>query len=865
DALIMDGDVVPGGEIVVATHGACHCASARIYLSGGGRHVPERSMAIPLTGHVSIGVRLTSQIITELEDPSLRDPAVGVRNYQEPGAGRKQETCAWGWVSANGNDGGTGEFYAISSVVDGVLQNRTRPPAFDGVTQLLARYDFDANGHYIVGGLDARFLERRSVDGKLALMVSAGSANVGGFKVERGADQRIVLDWNPDLSRVVAEPHVFAPNAQGNMRITLNRPPQESILRVQGTLRKTVTVTHGVFTGATDTLPDTAVVQVLEVKQGTTVYQAGPDFTVQGNAINWSPVGAEPAAGSTYTVTYDHIGQITPTLIDETGMTVADCVSGTLVQIDYDWRMPRTDALALGRDGQVERIQGVAATANPVSPTVPADKLRDMGLPQSAVCVAGMLMAPLSASALGPWLSGVNTLPTTTRTVLEQTARTGSMKVNPYAATQPAPAAITLTPNADFWREVQTAQAAAVTETFVWGSGALSSSDRGRGRLSRRSAVRRARHPGDRHAADEHPHRCAALGAAAARTCAVWWGWDPLAQTFTLPEAQQVSHAELWFTTPGTRPVTVQIRATTAGMPNRVVLAEGRINAAQIAATGATRIALSAPIWLDAGVEYALVVLTDDLETACAIAELGKWDSAASRWVTSQPYQVGVLLSSSNASTWTAHQDKDMAFRLLGVATTAQTRTLVLASQVQVTNATDFLVLGAAASPVTGTGVTARLTLEDGRVLRAPAGATMSLPARFTGKVDVVLEMTGTAQVTPVVSPGWQMVVGTLANTASYISRAIPAAASFLARVIAEVFVPGTASITASLERTTAGQYQAATLHQAVPVGDGWVEIEWRVTGLAGIGTDRTTRVKFDIDNSPAHRARLRALRVIVT
>lgn len=59
---------------------------------------------------------------------------------------------------------------------------------------------------------------------------------------------------------------------------------------------------------------------------------------------------------------------------------------------------------------------------------------------------------------------------------------------------------------------------------------------------------------------------------------------------------------------------------------------------------------------LQAKREYAVVVLCDDATTALYVAELGKQDPTRG-YVTSQPYQVGVLLSSSNASTWTAHQD----------------------------------------------------------------------------------------------------------------------------------------------------------------------------------------------------------------
>ncbi|TCS98754.1 uncharacterized protein DUF4815 [Tepidimonas ignava] len=1002
DAVLKDGDLIEGGAILIDPQtGQTTCAAARLYLAGSVHEVPAATFALPTTGRVTIGARLRRRTITELDDPSLRDPAVGTRNYQEPGAGRLEETVVWGWVGDAASDGQTGEFYPIATVIEGVLQNKERPPAFDGVTQVVARYDFEANGHYIVDGFETRFLERRS-DGKLVFQVKAGTANVLGYKVERAHDERLVLDFDPDLATVLAEPRVFTPDAQGKMRVTTGYAPIARVVRVQGTKRKTVTVAHGVFSGATDTLPDAAVVQVLEVKQGATVYQAGSDYTVAGNALNWSPAGAEPAPGSSYTVTYDYIAQLTPTEIDEEGFTVEGLVAGTLVQTDYEWRMPRMDALCLSRDGLIQRIKGVSVERSPMAPSVPPDllrlcdlaftwrntspvrvlasgvravptaeleamrsdigrlfdlvarerlsnditlrepaakkgvfadpfrddDLRDAGASQNAVCVLGQLMAPIAATPLGPYLTAIQTLPHAYRAVLEQTARTGSMKVNPYAAALPAPAAVTLTPAQDFWVDFQNNTAAAITETITRGSGILvsvttSSSTEVVSRVE--SAVPTLRQisvavraagfgPNEAVSAMRFDGIDLPLGGAAAdgngvvntsfqipaglpagikrfeiegaggsfgeatfegrgtlvtqttrtRTTTTIWRWDPLAQTFTLPESQQLGAVELWFTVRGTRPVTVQIRETVAGFPARGILAEGRIAAANISTTGATRIAFGAPVMLQAGVEYALVVLTDDTETALSVAELGKWDSANGRWVTAQPYQVGVLLSSSNASTWTAHQDKDLAFRLLGVSTTQSSRAVTLATQVQVTDATDLMVLGAVELPASGCAAVARVTLEGGRVLTAPPNTTIRLEAPYTGKVDVALDITGTATATPVVYPGWQLVAGTLAANATYVSRAIPAAASFKARVIAEVFAPGSSSVTAKAESGTAGQFASLPVVKAEPIGDGWVEIEWSAASLSGVGADKTTRVRLEIANSAAHRAAVRALRAVI-
>ncbi|TCS99116.1 uncharacterized protein DUF4815 [Tepidimonas ignava] len=1005
DALLKDGNIVSGGEIVIdAGAGRALLAAARIYIKGAVHEVPAAEFAIPTTGEVTLGVRLKETVITELEDPSLREPAVGVRNYQEPGAGRLKVEALWGWAGAGGADANSGlPFYPVASVIDGVLQSRERPPAFDGVKQMLARYDYDANGHYLVSGLGVRYLGRRSEDGKLTFALAAGVCNVAGFKVEKPYDDRLALDFDPDIQRVLAEPTVFAPNAQGRMRINVNRAPLAQVVRVQGTRRKTATITHGVFSGAADTLPDAAVVQVLSVKQGSTTYQVGQDYTVAGNVINWAPAGAEPAPGSAYEVTYDYIAQVTATNIDEDGFTVEGFVAGTLVQVDYDWMLPRMDALVINRDGLVQRIKGVAVERNPNPPAVPADLLRlcdlhltwraaqpvrvidsavravptyelqamrddiarlygmiardrltqditlrepaakagvfadpfrndglrDAGIAQSAVIVDGALRAPIAATVLGPYLTQPQMLPFGLATALEQTARTGSMKVNPYQAVLPAPATVTLNPARDFWTEFQNSQAAAITETIVRGSGLLSRTTVSRstevvsrietaiptlrpiavavravgfGPNEAVSAMRfdgvalsvptglKANAQGVVETSFTIPTGIAAGvkrfeidGAGGSHgealfegrgtlvsqttrervTTTIWW-YDPLAQTFTLPESKQVAAVDLWFTVRGNRPVTVQIRETVAGFPTRTVLAEGRIDASAIQTTGPTRIAFDLPVWLQAGVEYVLVVLTDDADTSVAIAELGKWDAAGGRWVTSQPYQVGVLLSSSNASTWTAHQDKDLAFRLLSVSTSAATRSVTVAQNVSVANATDLLALGALDLPKSGCSARVRLTLDDGRVLSTVLGGTVSLQAPYSGKVQVAVDLTGLPDATPILAPGVQLVVGTLAQTADYVSRAIPAKPSFTARVIAEVFAPGTASVTAKAESGSAGSYATLPAVNAAPVGDGWVEIEWRASSLQGVGADKTTRVRLEISNSAAHRALVRNLRAVI-
>lgn len=338
--------------------------------------------------------------------------------------------------------------------------------------------------------------------------------------------------------------------------------------------------------------------------------------------------------------------------------------------------------------------------------------------------------------------------------------------------------------------------------------------------------------------------------------------WDPLAQTFTLDQSAQVGGVDLWFTASGTSTVVVQIRETTAGVPNQTVLAEARILPAAINTTGgATRIPFAAPLALRASQEYAIVVLCDDAQTALAIAELGKWDNAAGRWVTSQPYQVGVLLSSSNANTWTPHQDRDIAFRLLKASYTETERQIAL-GQVSVTNATDLLLLAYAEQPSAQATASYRLTLPDGSQVDVADGQPVRLPTPITGVVGVSARLKGTADSSPILYPGSQLIAGEIATSADYVTRAIPAGSNTRVRVIFDAIIPGGAAVNVSACGIDAGDnWQAVPYQGATPNDDGWQEISHELLGI----NESAIRVRLTLTGNAAARPRVRNLRVLTT
>ena len=1005
DALLKDGDIVSGANLQIdADTGLVTLEAGRVYLRGAVREVPAASFTVPTTGRIAVGVRFTTRTVTELEDPNLREPAVGVRNYQEPGAGRLQETLVWGWEGAGTSDGQHGDFHAVYALDNGLLENRRQPPVLDGVVTSLARYDFDANGHYVTEGLGVRFL---TTDGQEHIFsVAEGRANIDGFKVERTQSQRLRLPIDPDLQRVSSEPQVFNDSGDGTMMVTINRPPLAQVLDIKVTQQKTETVAHGAFTGSRDVLTEPTVVAVLEVNQGGTTYTQGTDYKVVGDEIDWSPGGAEPAPGSSYQVTYQYIASLTPTNLTDTGFKVTGVVQGSTMYIDYQWKLPRVDVLALTADGQVERIKGISQVRNPIAPTVPAsrlalaeiaydwrsgsdpvvrniairtikvseltamqrqiadlfdlmalerlrvdanirepaakkglfvdnfldDDLRDQGVAQTGAVVAGVLTLPITASAQHAKENGnaLLTLDYTLAPVVEQLARTGSMKINPYQAFDPVPARVTLNPAVDQFTVTNTTWASDVTERLITGSGVLeqvvetrrseqvlaSSSEEaqflrslnvayrvdGFGPSEALAALRfdgigisqpagtAANASGLLTGSFQIPQAIPAgaklvefLGAGGSYGSATYVGrgqivtetrrrilttvvnrWDPLAQTFTLPERRVIGALELWFTTKGgTAPVIVQIRETQVGIPTTTVLTEGRLAAADIKTDGnATRVLLD-PVALEANREYALVVLTDDANHAVSVAELGKYDPRTG-WVTAQPYQIGVLLSSSNGISWTAHQTQDLTFRLLGCRFTQASKTVSL-GQYTVTHLSDVMALAGVERPASGTDVQFLVTDAQGRIYTLSEDQGLALSEKLSGNLAVSARLTGTEVASPILYPGTQLVFGTLEAAGDYLSRAIPAAATFNVSVTFDALTPGASSVSVQAESGTPGSFTDLALDQGVEVGNGWVERTYKATGLVGVGADRTTRVKLSLAGSPQYRPFVRRLRVIVT
>ncbi|PID66589.1 MAG: hypothetical protein CR975_02115 [Gammaproteobacteria bacterium] len=374
DVMLREGDIVAGGVARLDPDtGELSIEKASVYLDGDIHDVEPQTLTISVTDDVTVGVWLIENYLTELDDPSLRNPAVGTRGANEPGAWRTIYETQWGTPENPplGDDKSV-NFYPVYQAKRGYLSAKEPPPHITAVTQAIAKYDVDSTGsEYIINGLSVRAVAGDGTEPQTYL-IDAGRARIGGFAIEYPAARRIDFDARPQMMTVEGEPHLAS---GGSQRIWLNRRPLSAIEKVSITAEKTVTMTHANFNNSSDLLPDASVVSIISVSQGDVTYVEGNDFALMTGKIDWSLDGAEPATGSTYEVTYHYIRTTEVSDITDVGFVVDGAVSGSLILVDYTYHLPRLDRLCLDSEGEPQWLVGIAAPETPLPPAVPDNLL----------------------------------------------------------------------------------------------------------------------------------------------------------------------------------------------------------------------------------------------------------------------------------------------------------------------------------------------------------------------------------------------------------------------------------------------------------------------------------------------------------
>lgn len=400
DALFKPGGVIDGAVPVMTSSSTIQLGSGMIYFAGSVHATPQATLTIPSTGKVQVGIRLKQYEIDEDDDALLRDQAVGAANYQEPGAGRLVEDWVWGWRDENGDTEGLDEavwqFYPIYEVLNGQIVVKSAPSVADGTLDLVARYDRESNGNYLAGGLVLTYV--RQVDDNYLFNLSAGTANIDGYKIDVLTDTSLTYPVNPDVQTATGESHAVSNDVDGKYSMTLNREPLARIKFLSGVKKETVTFSGHVL-GASEEVPTSkSVYAITKVSKGATVYVLNTDYIIDGDNVDWSPGGAEPGSGESYDIEY----QYTSIIIDvdnavendgtmiyqgSTFIVLSGLIQGTPVNINYEYKLPRIDLVSIDgkrninyadpgwRDSVIKRAQGVPQRRNPAPPPTAAHQI----------------------------------------------------------------------------------------------------------------------------------------------------------------------------------------------------------------------------------------------------------------------------------------------------------------------------------------------------------------------------------------------------------------------------------------------------------------------------------------------------------
>ncbi|WCR53390.1 MAG: hypothetical protein PG981_000412 [Wolbachia endosymbiont of Ctenocephalides orientis wCori] len=159
------------------------------------------------------------------------------------------------------------------------------------------------------------------------------------------------------------------------MESKVNDPPVSEIKRVDITVQRTIIMTHGSYSGVKDPIPDSSVLEIIQIKQGNVIYENSVEYKLQAGVVDWSLPGKEPSPGSSYEITYRARAHTTPEYLNEEGGKIKGAVDGTMVLVDYTWKMPRYYLITIDAKGAVRRIKGIAHPWRPSIPKAPSGQL----------------------------------------------------------------------------------------------------------------------------------------------------------------------------------------------------------------------------------------------------------------------------------------------------------------------------------------------------------------------------------------------------------------------------------------------------------------------------------------------------------
>lgn len=345
------------------------------------------------TGSEIIGLVKHEAIITESDDTTLRDPAQGYDNYNEPGGHRLQTYWSWDVIDPSiAEIEGISYRLGIFTITDG---DSTEVETITDITQQIldisAKRDYQKSGNYVLSGLKLKlFAHPTDPFNYTQLVVESGTARLQGYDIVLPTNSIHDIPVARQTSPVIAEPWTFVPYSQltglgGVYR--LGERPVNKVTKVVSTILvcdgygSRSSILRGAIPGGSDELAEQSVETIIGVNyggiwnplggteglgafEGGTTYVEGIDFLKDGNNVDWSLNGLEPPSGVNYKVAYTFRKTLTKQVYEKTEVSFEPHVHGSDDIIDHPYVCEMNDYMGV-----------TFCIADPVDDDPPADLL----------------------------------------------------------------------------------------------------------------------------------------------------------------------------------------------------------------------------------------------------------------------------------------------------------------------------------------------------------------------------------------------------------------------------------------------------------------------------------------------------------
>lgn len=273
---------------------------------------------------------------------------------------------------------------------------------------------------------------------------------------------------------------------------------------------------------------------------------------------------------------------------------------------------------------------------------------------------------------------------------------------------------------------------------------------------------------------------------------------DPLAQSFQFDQDQFLTSIGLYFLDKDVNEnITIQIRNMVNGYPGNIAYTTKVISGASVKvstnATLETKIELDAPVYCRANEQYCITIISNSNVDSVWIAETGYSDINSNDLISKNPYMNGMMFSSSNALTWTAHQSQDLKFNLYSAqfATTGQ----VIFNKITGINF-DRIILKSKESLPIGCSIQWQMSVNDGSWVPLESSVYRELD-EIANSIQLRCTLNGNTTTSPILNLDG-LILGGLSNLTEgvYVSRNINVPSGFThVKSIMDIYIPQGANV----------------------------------------------------------------------